>query len=451
MPLLKHQRSDYQHLDSIEPDLWTRISALFGSISGGGGPITAAENLPVYMGDSASIDAFARLRVSNPVTLFDSQSHYDDHRIHWELSIDNNSGNAYVAHDANLAEIQMYVEDDDTIIRQTRRYFRYQPGKSQLVFVTFVMDSPDAECTQCVGYFDDRNGIFFENDGTGYNLVKRSFTTGSAVDTEIAQASWNIDSFDGTGPSGYTLDFTKAQIFLMDMEWLGVGRIRCGFVVDGIPYYAHEFLHANVVDSVYMTTANLPVRYEISGTVSLSSGKTLQSICSTVISEGGFQFASGLQFSASNEETLRSVTSSALLPLLAIRPKTVFNGVVNRGRIIPENISIYSQSQPIHHDIYWGASVQGGSWNSLGPDSITEYNVTGISLSGGVHVTSGYIPASNQSRGLVQKENTADYPLFLNIAGDHPLTPYTDQFVIALKAISTSSDCGASIDLKELR
>jgi hypothetical protein len=446
-PLPKQQRSNYIHLDSIEPTTWACIAALFQDIGIG----SVSGNLPITAGDTASIDAFARLRVSNPVTLFDSQNHYDDHRIHWQTSIDNNSGNASATHSPNTAEVQLYVEDDDTIIRQTRRYFRYQPGKSQLILVTFVMDSADAECTQRVGYFDAQNGIFFENDGTGYNIVRRSYTTGTAIDTQVAQANWNIDSFDGSGPSGVTLDFSKAQIFLMDMEWLGVGRVRCGFVVDGIPYYAHEFLHANSVTSVYMTTPNLPIRYEISGTVSLATGKTLQAICSSVMSEGGFQIASGLQFSVSNETTLRSVSDSVNLPVLVIRPKLTFGGVVNRGRIIVENISVYAASQPIHYDVYWGGTASGGSWSSANADSITEYNVSASTISGGVKIASGYIPASNQNRGLIEHQNTADYPMFLDIDGNHPSAPYTDQFSVVLKAISTSTNCGASIDVRELR
>ena len=345
----------------------------------------------------------------------------------------------------------MLIGASDVIIRQTRRYFRYQPGKSQLILATFVMDSPNAACTQRVGYFDAQNGIFFENAGTDYNLVRRSFTGGTASDLQVPRADWNIDSFDGNGPSGISLNFTKAQILLIDMEWLGVGRVRCGFVVDGIPYYAHEFLHANFVSSVYMTTPNLPIRYEIRGTAGLATGKTLHAICSSVISEGGFQIASGLQFSADNEIVTRSVTNGAYVPLIAVRPKLTYGGIANRGRIIMESYSVYSASVSIHYDLVFGATVSGGSWVSVNDDSIVEYNVTGTSVSGGIDVDGNYLPSSVQSRGIANNQNTADYPAFLDISGAHPTTPYSDIWVIEAKSLGNNTDCAAALQWRELR
>lgn len=451
----KQQRSDYVHIDSWEDVLETHPLPVTGTVGISGQPIETIAYpgmvYPVTYGDSASIDAFARLRVSNPTTLFDSQDRYDSGRVEWETSITNTSGNAAATHSTNKSEVAAYVEASDVIIRQTRRYFRYQPGKSQLIFITFVMDSPNAQCTQRVGYFDAQNGIFFENSGTGYNMVRRSYTTGSAVDTQIPQASWNIDTMDGSGVSGYTLDFTKAQIFFMDIEWLGAGRVRTGFIIDGIPYYVHEFLHANIVSSVYMSTPNLPVRYEIRGTASLASGKTLHCICSSVISEGGFQIATGLQFSVDNENVTRTVTSGSYVPIIAIRPKLTFGGITNRGRAILEAFSVYSDTISAHYDLIYGGTLVGGAWVSASDDSIVEYNVTATGISGGIDVNGSYVSASNQTRGLVDHNASADYPLFLNIAGAHPVSPYSDTWVLAVISLGNNTQCAASIDWVELR
>ena len=236
------------------------------------------------------------------------------------------------------------------------------------------------------------------------------------------------------------------------MEWLGVGRVRVGFVIDGIPYYAHQFLHANIIESVYMTTANLPVRYHAIGGASLASGKTLTAICSSVQSEGGFEYSTGIHFSASNEATTRSVTNAGYLPLVAIRPKLTLNGVAVRGRIIPENLSIYTATQTIHAEVIFGGAVTGGSWVSRGVDSIVEYNITGTAVSGGFDVTSGYVPASNQNRGLVTHEHSADLPLTLDIDGAHPTSPYTDQWIVAAQSMAVQASlCAASLDFREIR
>jgi len=451
-PLSKQQRSDYFHLDSIEPTTWDCIAALFSGISGSVTISGTDGNLPIRMGDSPSIDAFARLRVSNPTTLFDSQQQYDLNRILWESDITDNSGNADVTHDANGAEAELTVGAGDTIIRQTRRYFRYQPGKSQFVLTTFVFDEPNDDLEQKVGYFDGENGIFFQDYyNEGYKITLRSYVTGSAVDTRIDQSDWNIDKFDGTGPSGYTLDFTKSQIFLIDMEWLGVGRVRCGFVIDGIPYYAHEFLHANVIEGVYMTTANLPVRYEVVGDQNLTGTKTLRAICAQVASEGGFENATGLEFSVSNKTTLRTVTNASYVPLVCLRPLQTFNSITNRARILPETYSVYSDDTSIHYDLVWGATITGGAWATLATDSVSQVNLTATSFSGGIVVESGYVAASNQSRGVSIKQAIGDYPLFLDIDGNHPTAPYTDSLLIAARSLGNDTECGASIEVRETR
>jgi hypothetical protein len=164
----------------------------------------------------------------------------------------------------------------------------YQPGKSLLILNTFVMNAQEENLEQRIGTFDANNGIFFEDTGTGYQIVRRTYVTGSAVDNDVAQSSWNGDKLDGTGASGYTLDPTKATIMFTDYEWLGMGAVRVGFVIDGKFIVAHTFLNANNLTTVYMQTANLPIRYEIETTGTISGAAVLQQVCSTAIIEGGY-------------------------------------------------------------------------------------------------------------------------------------------------------------------
>jgi hypothetical protein len=235
-----------------------------------------------------SVDAFGRLRVSNPLTIFDSKNVMSKNNLFSESL----TANGTVTYTANKSTVNLNVTEvsGDKTIRQSKRVMSYQPGKSLLVFNTFIMNTLTANLKQKVGLFDANNGIFFYADGTTLKIVRRTYTSGAAVDTEISQSSWNGDKLNGTGSSGFTLDATKSNILFIDIEWLGVGSVRVGFVINGQLITAHTFNNANSLTTVYMQTANLPIRYEIETAATLTAGTyTLQQICSSCISEGGYQ------------------------------------------------------------------------------------------------------------------------------------------------------------------
>lgn len=257
--------------------------------SAGGQPVQRVMNA------SGQLDAFGRLRISEPLTLFDSTHRYNDNNK-WNDVITNTSGNVLTEHRTNVSSIGMQVgsSSGDEIIRETNKVFHYQPGKGLLNLNTFLMAPAEANLRQRIGHFGAENGIYFEQDGLNVNWVLRSFSSGSIVESKAekdnanAQLAWNIDNFDGNGPSGITLDLTKTQITWSDFEWLGAGTVRCGFIVNGKYFTAHKFHNANESTDVYMTTGTLPLRYEITNTGVRGGGNvSLQQTCSTVISEGG--------------------------------------------------------------------------------------------------------------------------------------------------------------------
>jgi hypothetical protein len=275
---------------------------------------------------SANFDAFGRLRVSNPTTVFDSKLVYDAQPLYWAEAL---TGGATSTYDQPNARVTLAVGGVGTAIRQTRRFFTYQPGKSQLIFQTFNMNGEVAGCTKRAGYFDNTNGIFLELAGVGsVSFVRRS---GSATPTTTApQATWNLDTMDGTGPSGVTLDWNQTQILTLDFEWLGVGSIRCGFVINGQIIYAHRFDCANISPAVYMSTPNLPLRYEIDGT--LGGAGSLDCICGTVISEGGIE-ATGTAFGVYSPRST-NVANNTSTTLLSIRHRAGFERIT----IIPTQV-----------------------------------------------------------------------------------------------------------------
>ena len=236
---------------------------------------------------SPAYDAFGRLRVSNPLTIFDSKNIMSKNNL-FDESL---TGSGTVTYSSNKSTVNLNVTtaSGDKVIRQSKRVMSYQPGKSLLNLNTFVMNTQTANLEQRVGMFDTNNGIFFEDTGTGYRFVRRTYTSGSVTEEYANQASWNGDTLlAGSTTSGYVLDPTKASILFMDFEWLGMGAVRCGFVIDGKFIVAHTFLNANNLDTVYMQTANLPIRYEIETTDTIGGAAVLQQVCSTTMIEGGY-------------------------------------------------------------------------------------------------------------------------------------------------------------------
>ena len=210
---------------------------------------------------SAALDAFGRLRVSNPFTLFDSSHRYKDNNL-WSTSTASGGAAVFNANEG-LVDLNVTTTSGSKVYRETTKVFSYQPGKSLLVMTTFVMSPAKANLQQRVGYYGAANGLYLELGGAGgsvLSFVERSSVSGSLAETKVAQSAWNYDKMDGTGPSGMTLDITKAQILWMDIEWLGLGTVRLGFVIDGKFILCHQFHHANLITSTYITTASLPLR-----------------------------------------------------------------------------------------------------------------------------------------------------------------------------------------------
>ena len=283
--------------------------------------MTLLRNVDIVPQDSPSLDAFGRWRVSNPHTVFDSKQLFDAQPLFWDDQ-QISGGSTTSTHVPAAAATRMLVAASTAgnRTRQTFMRFNYQPGKSQLVLMTSRLSAKPTGITASVGMFDDDNGIFFTVIDGVVSAVIRSSTSGSPVDTAVAQSAWNKDKLDGTGTSGLTLDMTKCQIMFFDFEWLGVGRVRCGFVINGAFHVAHEFYHANATTLVYMSTPNLPLRLElINGGAAAET--TLDHICSTVMSEGGIEKNGKLLYVSTAGTPLTATTAGVIYALIGIRLK----------------------------------------------------------------------------------------------------------------------------------
>ncbi len=236
------------------------------------------------------------------------------------------------------------------------------------------------------GYFDSANGVFLKVTNGVAGLTLRTSTSGAAVDTEVLKSAWNIDKFDGSGPSGVTLDLTKTQIFFIEAQWLGVGRVVCGFDVNGVLYPAHQFINSNVITVPYTQTFNLPVRMELRNT-GTSAGATLQFGCASVQSEGGEE-PRGFARSASSGITTTGVTTRR--PIISVRPKATYNGVTNRAHIEELEYALRATTNDAYIEVVIGGTLTGAVWTSASANSCTEFDVTATAIAGGEMSATGY-------------------------------------------------------------
>lgn len=280
-------------------------------------------NSDVTLKHTEQVDSFGRLRVSNPATLFDSQNRYQLNSKFFSNLIGTGTS---VNYNQATSSTNLFVTSnvDDFVARESRYVFNYQPGKSLLTMSTFVMNPGKSGLVQRVGYFGTENGYYIQVGSntsptslySNVYIVERSNSLGTVTETAVAQPDWNGDKLNGSGASGKSLDMTKSQIFFTDTEWLGVGSVRIGVVIDGEFINCHTFHHANILPYTYITTACLPLRYEIFNRAAASGSSNLTQICSTVISEGGYEPREAL-FIYSN--TASTTLSATLKPLISIR------------------------------------------------------------------------------------------------------------------------------------
>jgi hypothetical protein len=387
-------------------------------------------------------DMFGRLKTSEPYTIFDSQHRYKSSGDYSDAI----SGTASVTHNANQSTELLNVGTalEDKVTRESKRVFPYQPGKSLQVMQTFVFAPAKANLRQRAGHFSRQNGFYLELTGGDLFLVQRSYVTGSLVETRIPQSEWNVDTLDGAGSSDLVLDISKAQIMFFEYEWLGVGSVRIGFVINGYFIIAHQFDHANLIDSTYITTATLPIRYEIENLGTTASVSSMKQICATVISNGGYE-------RRTEDWTIARSTSVAIpdsfFPVASIRLASGREDSV----ILPSAISILPTSAGnFEWAVIRNATITAGTWVAHTESSgNVEYNISATSMSGGTVVAGGFVSSTNQASAPIELDDQL-YRWNLQLGRTNAEPPVSDTFTIALKALGNNQSAVGSISWNDL-
>lgn len=391
------------------------------------------------------VDAFNRLRTSSPLTLFDSSHRYRNNNLWSTLSA--NGGSVSFNLTQGLVDLNVTNAAGASALRETTKVFSYQPGKSLLVLNTFVMAASATGLVQKVGYFGTDNGIYFQMNDDVLSFVERSIVSGSITETVFLRSSWNGDKLDGTGPSGITLDITKAQIQWMDIEWLGVGTIRAGFVINGQFIVCHSFHHANIINTTYITTASLPLRYEIFNKSATSGSKTLKQICSSVISEGGYELRGLQQAIGTSITSPKALTSKGVFyPVATIRLKpTRLDGIV-----ILTALSLMGVDTGIYNwQVIASGTTTGGSgtWIDAGPDSCVQYKLDATGITGGRILASGFFTSNAQGATSIDILKEALFKFQLE-RDSFTGTPY--ELTVAVTASTDTELVYGSMDWEEI-
>lgn len=443
----RKENNTTNYIHPNESNLWDLHKAM--EYSAAGEPVLRVNNIGgvSYSGVgniSSSSDAFGRLRVSSPYTLFDSAMRYRDDTFIWDQQ---DTGAATSSHVPNESTIDMVVSGaGDESIRETKRVFAYQPGKSLLIMSTFAMADPIVGLRQRVGYFGSENGIYFEQSDNEIYLVIRKNTSGVVDDTSerVAQSSWNVDRLNGEGGqynlTGIDIDVTKTQIWWCDVEWLGVGSVRVGFVLNGQFVTCHIFHHANIFDKVYMTTATLPCRYEITST---GASGTMKAICTTVLSEGGYLNKSFTR-SASTSLAGKSLSQTVYRPLVCIRLKSANLDSV----VVPTKYDLLGLQQVAYkYALILNPTLTGAVWTSAGSNSSVEYDITATALTGGTIIDTGIFVGGNKGGTASISSNQVDFSQQIG----RFLDGTSDVYVLAAIATTNNDTAVGSLTWQEHR
>ena len=429
--------------DDISGVKTQRVKVQYGA-DGSASDVHPYLGLPVIPAQQAC-DAFGRLRVASPHTLFDSKLiGLDDAPLFWDEQIETGSGITASTPTANVP----YIDFTSTLAtackftRQTRRRFVYQPGKSQLVLLTGVLDLSGGSTgvQRRIGLFDDDNGIFFENDTDVIGVTVRSKVSGSVVDTTATQANWNIDVMDGTGQSGVTAAWTAAQIFVIDFQWLAIGRIRFGLEIDGALHWVHQTSASNTSSVPYMSTPNLPIRYQMI-TTGNSLVSSMRCICSAVMSEGGADPV-GASHAHATTDHINANAADVIYAVLGVRLKSTHLGC----DITPESISMLAETaDDFEWILYINPDVAGTFTYSNLTNSCCQI-ATGVAANPSTNVvTNGTIIA----RGFGAASSNVGTPLRTSVKLGALIDGTQDTLVLAARPLATNCDIQGALTWSE--
>lgn len=319
----------------------------------GAASVRFAEGSPVF-------DAFGNQKISDSsmIGVYEFANDPMD-----DLFAAETANGATITHDEvkSLVSLNVTTANGSSAIRTTNKYHFYWPAVGTEITATVGLgDAGTANNTRRWGYFDEDNGVFFELAGTTLNVVLRSKVSGSVVETRVAQSAWNVDNMDGTGLSSIVINPAKVNVYWIDLQWLGSGRVRMGvFRGDGVRATCHEFRNAGQNDYPYMQNGSLPWRVENFNTALIGTTPVLRHVCTAVRAAGKIDYTYWRW--AHSHPPLAITTDNQ--PLMSMRSKLLYNTIKNVVNVYPEKYACHvSGTGVVRLDFAWPITLTGSSF-----------------------------------------------------------------------------------------
>lgn len=166
-----------------------------------------------------------------------------------------------------------------------------------------------------------------------------------STDTWIPQTTWNGDKLNGDGPSGVTIDWTKLNVFVIQLKYLGAGAMKlfCEVIPPGSG--ESKFVRCHTIE--YPNNYTLPNFDNPSfpfTIASYSAGSTTDLVTSSSSFSSfveGPKKITGLRFCYNGESI--TVGSAAYTAIYTILNNLTFKGRTNQGVVNLMSISIASK------------------------------------------------------------------------------------------------------------
>ncbi len=425
---------------------WVKIKgATDGTFIGNTGDYLKVDvKQPVAIGEVDYVyalkDAFGRIRTSNPSNLFELVMYQDQIGLDLTSSL-TNGGTTTFNSTITSQELAVTTTTNSRSIVQTTDYIPYKAGRSQLVKITGNLKGSATDVNKYYGQYDDNNGFYFALKSSTAYVGLRSNVTGSIVNTEIAQANWNLDKLDGTGASGFTIDLSKQQIFVIDYQWQGSGRIRYGFFINDELVYCHVIYNANVQTTPYSRTAQLPIRAEILNTASTAS--SMHITCLAVDCEG-MESPVGQLRTVSNGNASRSFgVAGQRIPVISLRKKST--ELASPLQVL--EIGLFANSaDDFLVEIVLNATLTGATYTAN--TGIGEFDVAATALTGGTVIYSTYIRGNTNAPSVLSTE-ISKYTRDLNLGST--LAGVSEIISVVATNITSNANANAFINYRDLK
>lgn len=379
-------------------------------------PVTDYTPFPVYL-PNIGYTSKNRLKISQFETVFFNTFQYGIETDVWDTRV---SLGGSATHDANRNSVDMTVglTTGSQVIRQTRNVLRYIPGRQSQATFAIIFTNPVPGIRRRIGIFDETDGFYFEDDGSGdngYYCVVRSSVTGITSEVRVPRSQWNGDKLDGTGISGITASATTQQLVTFDYEWYGAGQVVVGFTINGVTHTIHTFNHANILTLPWCRTPFLPIRLELTNVAGTAVGiNTMYQGSNSVISEGSPDKL-GIAQNVGTAVTGRILpVAQTYYPVLSIRLKpTALKGIVlptffQAATLYQASPSTNATTVSLGYKLIRNATLTGGTWVDMpDPNAFTQYNrsATGIGTDG-IDLDSGFIVQGGGGTGVRLDKDT---------------------------------------------